>query len=93
MSAVYSNEMEIDEAVTVSLRALSWVLSVPARASRFLALTGLDPQELRARMEDPSLLVACISFLEAYQPDLIACAEAIDCRPETIVAAARRLEQ
>jgi hypothetical protein len=44
-------------------------------------------------MEDPSLLVACINFLEAYQPDLIACAEAIDCRPETIVAAARRIDQ
>jgi hypothetical protein len=93
MSTVHSNKMEVDEAFIVSLRALSWILSEPARANRFFGLTGVNPEELRERAEDPSLLVACISFLEGYEPDLIACAEAIGSPPEKVVAAARMIDQ
>jgi hypothetical protein len=73
------------------LSALAWILSDEARATRLLALTGLEPSDLRTRLGDPALLDAVIAFLEAHQPDLIACAAAITVTPEQLVAAREKL--
>jgi hypothetical protein len=78
---------------TLALAALGWALSEPARAQRLLALTGLDPADLRDRLGDPSLLAAILRFLEAHEPDLVACAEALDVAPADLVQARRRLEE
>ncbi len=82
-----------EEAGTIALAALSWVLSDEKRADRFLALTGLTPDDLRAAIGDASLLCAVLKFLEGHEPDLIACAEALDRDPARLVAARRELEQ
>jgi hypothetical protein len=79
-------------AEALALDALVWTLGDSARASRLLDLTGLDPAELRARAGDPSLLAATLGFLEAYEPDLIACAEALKVKPSDLVAARAALE-
>ncbi len=76
----------------LALRALGWTLSDPARAERLLALTGLTPDDLRSRIGDPTLLAAILRFLEAHEPDLTACAEALDVAPAQLVEARRRLE-
>jgi len=76
-----------------ALSALGWTVGEPNRASRLLALTGLDPDDLRHRAADPALLCAVIGFLEGHQPDLIACAEAIGVTPEALVAARMELER
>ena len=76
----------------VALHALGWTLSDDARAERFLALTGLTPEGLRARLDEPAMLAAAIRFLEAHEPDLIACAEAIGVKPADLPEARRRLE-
>ena len=77
---------------SLALAALGWTLSEQARAERLLALTGLSPDDLRARLSDGALLGATLGFLEAHEPDLIACASAIGTSPEALVAARRRLE-
>lgn len=79
-------------AEALALQALVWVLGEPARAARLLDLTGLDPSELRARAGDPSLLAATLGFLEAYEPDLLACADALGVKPAALVSARARLE-
>jgi hypothetical protein len=61
--------------------ALAWILSDDARAGRLLALTGLTATDLRARLADPALHDAVFAFLEAHQPDLMACAEALGVPP------------
>jgi hypothetical protein len=76
----------------LALHALVWTLGDPGRASRLLDLTGLDASELRARASDPSLLAATLGFLEAHEPDLIACAEALEVKPTELVAARAALE-
>ncbi|NNC72720.1 MAG: DUF3572 domain-containing protein [Sphingomonadaceae bacterium] len=93
-----TNEMATDtsaheEAATVALAALSWILSDERRAERFLALTGLTPDEMRAAIGDQALLGAVLKFLEGHEPDLIACAEALDRDPARLVAARRELER
>ncbi len=80
-------------AEALALQALVWTLRDPPRASRLLDLTGLDPAELRARAGEPALLAATLGFLEAHEPDLIACAEALDVVPAELVAARAELER
>jgi hypothetical protein len=80
------------DATTLALSALAWTLSDPARADRLLALTGLDADELRARAGDQALLAAVLNFLAQHEPDLIACADALEIAPETLVKAQQELE-
>ncbi len=77
---------------TLALSALGWTLADEQRAQRLLALTGLTADELRGRLGDTALLAAVLGFLEAYEPDLVACAEALGVPPIELVAARRRLE-
>ena len=79
------------EADIIALRALGWVLQDQDRAERLLALTGLDPRELRSGLEDPTMLASLLGFLANHEPDLVACAEAIGVAPATLAAAANHL--
>jgi len=76
----------------LGLRALAWTLAEPGRANRLLDVTGLTPVELKASAGDPETLSALLGFLEAHEPDLIACAQDIGVKPEALVAAHRELE-
>jgi len=80
------------DAAVLALQALAWTLAEPARADRLLALTGIDPQDLRARATDMSVQAAVLGFLESHEPDLIACAAALAVDPAALVAARERLE-
>ena len=76
----------------MALRALAWTLAEQARADRMLALTGLSGDDLRERAMEPAVLAALLGFLEAYEPDLIACAEALEVQPAELVQAREALE-
>jgi len=80
-------------AAALALQALAWTLTDSHRASRLLDLTGLDPASLRARAGEASLLAATLGFLEAHEPDLIACADALEVKPGALVAARMELER
>ena len=82
MAARETNEEELS---TLAIRALVWVLGEDSRAQRFLSLTGLDPDDLRARIADPDVHEAVRSFLEGHQPDLLACADALGVKPERLL--------
>jgi hypothetical protein len=81
-----------DSPETLALAALGWTLGDGDRAERLLALTGLTPDDLRSRLGDPHLLAAVLRFLEAHEPDLLACADELDISPAQLVEARRRLE-
>jgi hypothetical protein len=81
-----------NDAEAVALRALGWTLSDDARASRLLALTGLSPETLREGLGEPRLLAAVLRFLEAHEPDLLACAGELELTPLQLVESRRILE-
>jgi len=89
--------MEVNETnqapEALALAALGWTLEETARADRLLALTGLTPDQLRSRLGEPSLLSEVLRFLEAHEPDLLACADALGVTPARLVEARRTLEQ
>jgi hypothetical protein len=81
-----------EEAETLALSALGWTLADGERAARFLALTGLAPDDLRERLGERPVLAASLAFLEAHEPDLLACADALQLKPAQLVQARAMLE-
>jgi hypothetical protein len=77
----------------LALAALVQTLDDERRARRFLDLTGIGTEELRARVGDRAFLAELIRFLESYEPDLIAVASALGVAPELLVRARRQLEE
>ena len=76
----------------LSLSALGWILSDAVRAQRFLDLTGLTPESLRAAIAEPATHRAVLDFLCAHEPDLVAAAESLGIAPAELAAARDRLE-
>ena len=82
-----------DDAEVVALSALAWTLGDDGRAQRLLALTGMTPEGLRSGLADTAFLTAALAFLEAHEPDLIACAEHLGLPPQRLVEARATLER
>ncbi|MBL0923138.1 MAG: DUF3572 family protein [Sphingomonadaceae bacterium] len=76
----------------LALEALAWALMDEKRAERLLSLTGLTPEGLRASVGERGTQAAILSFLEAHEPDLVACADVIGVSPAALVAARQELE-
>lgn len=81
---------EADEAL--ALQVLGWILTDEPRAERLLGMTGLTPATLRESLGQRATLAAILAFLTSHEPDLVACADALDIGPEALAAAAHRLE-
>ncbi|MEY4270595.1 MAG: hypothetical protein RLZZ58_1811 [Pseudomonadota bacterium] len=78
--------------MVTAMRAIVWILSDDDRAGRLLSLTGLDPGTLRAGLDDPDTLAAVITFLAGHEPDLVACAAALEMPVAELAAVGQRLE-
>ena len=81
-----------NDAEALGLAALAATLADDRRARRFLDLTGLDVDDLRARAGERSLLAETLAFLENHEPDLLAVAAAIGSTPQALVVARSELE-
>lgn len=79
------------DAGLLALRALVWTLDEPGRAERLLAVTGLTPDRLRAGAGDAATQAAVLDFLAAHEPDLVACAGALEVPPAALVNAREAL--
>lgn len=75
----------------MALAALGWILQDTDRAERYLSLTGLDPDALRAGLDDAGVLGSALEFLANHEPDLIRAAEALAVTPEELIAMRRIL--
>ncbi len=73
--------MANDDAETLALRALAWVLADPVHVRRFLALSGLAPDAIRAAPDDPRILAGVLDYLLANEADLIAFCDAAGLPP------------
>ncbi|MBS0255841.1 MAG: DUF3572 family protein [Proteobacteria bacterium] len=71
----------------MALAALGWVLADDDHAERLLDLTGLSPDDLRARLGEGGVQVAVLDFLAAHERDLVACAAALGVEPMALVQA------
>lgn len=81
----------ISDPFVLGLQLLAHVVSDADLGARFLALTGLDADDLRARAADPGVLAALVDFVAARESDLVAAADALGVTPQAIVGAGESL--
>ena len=76
-----------DEAESIAIQAIAHLATDEDRLNRFLALTGLDPDGLRAAAGQPGFLASILDHLAGYEPDLLAFATEAGIPPERVAAA------
>lgn len=66
---------------------LQWLAGEPDMLGRFLALSGVQPTQMRSAINDPGFLAGMVDFVMAHEPTLMAFCEASQWKPEAVVQA------
>lgn len=80
-----------EEAEIIAVAGLSYLAAEPERIGRFLAVTGLGPENIRAASRDPSFFPALLDYLLANEAELVAFADEMNLDPSRIRAARDKL--
>ena len=75
----------------IAIGALGFLAEDPARLSRFLDITGLNPATLREAAREPRFLASVLDYLMADESLMLAFAAHQGTSPETIAAASTAL--
>jgi Protein of unknown function (DUF3572) len=78
-------------AESLAIQALSFLAGEPERLGRFLAVTGLGPENLRNAAESPGFLAGVLTYVAEDEALLMEFAVAADVPPERVAAAHRHL--
>ncbi|BCW89032.1 hypothetical protein sos41_21870 [Alphaproteobacteria bacterium SO-S41] len=78
-------------AAVIALDALAFVVGDEAELGRFLSLSGLSPDRLRAGADQPDTHRAVLEYVLGHEPTARAFAEANGYRPEDLWAAAHHM--
>ncbi|MGO4385997.1 DUF3572 domain-containing protein [Microvirga sp. 2YAF29] len=76
-----------DEAENVALGAFAFITSDEERMGRFLAISGLQADNIRSAAAQPGFFAAILDYVAADEPLLIALAKELDTKPEHIMLA------
>jgi hypothetical protein len=79
--------LDLEGAETTGLSALAFLADDPERLGRFLALTGMGPDDLRAAADSQDVLAAVLEHLLADESMLLMFAHNAGWAPERIAAA------
>ncbi len=80
-----------DHASSLAIDALSFVAADTVLFNRFLRLTGLELENLRAAAGEPAFLAGVLDFVIADEATLIDFATEAGVEPQAVVAARRAL--
>ena len=73
-----------ERAREIAIAALVFLTQDDERLERFLALTGLQPGDLRASVADPGFLPCVLDYLASDEPLLLAFVAHAGLRPEAL---------
>ena len=79
--------MSRELAESVAIQALSYLAEEPDRLGRFLALTGLAPESLRAAALEPNFLLGVLDFLAGDETMLRDFAKDREIEPDLVTRA------
>lgn len=82
--------MKTDQAELIAIQALGHIAGEEDLLFAFVDLTGLSPDELRARAGEPEILGGVLDFILMDDQRLLAFCQAVNMKPE-IPGIARRL--
>ena len=80
-----------EAATELAVAALSFLAAEPERLERFLALTGLGPQSLRAAAREPSFLIGVLEHVAGDETLLLAFADEGEINPQDVARALEAL--
>jgi hypothetical protein len=83
--------MRRSQAETLALKVLAFLAGEDDALGRFLTLSGIHPQDLRERADDPLLLAAVLDFLLGDDELLTAFAQGEGIDPKVVHQARRAL--
>ena len=78
-------------AESIAIQALSFIAEEPERLGRFLALSGIGPESIRAAAAEPGFLAGVLDHLAGDEPLLIAFAEKLGVDPVVVERARNAL--
>ena len=74
-------------AEALAIAALDFIAAEPERLGRFLAMSGLGPQSIRAAAREPQFLLGVLDHVAADEPLLIAFAAENSIPPSAVMQA------
>lgn len=77
----------------IAVAALTFVAGDPALLNRFLAISGINPGQIRAAASEPGFLAGVLQFIAANEPTLLAFADSAGLPPDSVLKALRTLPQ
>ena len=79
--------MTEEEARDIAVSGLSYIAADEEELSRFLAVTGVDPADIRASAGEPAFLAGVLDFFLGFEPTLLKFAETAKIAPERVAKA------
>ena len=83
----------LEAAEAIAAQGLAFLADDPARLSRFLAATGLTPDQIREQVAAPGFLAAVLEYLATDESLLLAFAANVAIGPESVASALTVLER
>jgi hypothetical protein len=87
-----SSTISHEAAEALAIQALGFLAASSERLDRFMALSGLSPDNLRAAASSPGFLGAVLNHLTQDEPLLVAFADAASCDPKIVLLARNCLD-
>ncbi len=75
----------------IAIQALTYIAADGEQMNRFVALSGIAPEELRSAAQEPGFLVGVLDFFMGHEPTLMAFAANAGISPEDVTMARHRL--
>lgn len=82
-----NERVDAARATEIAIKALGYIASEDDRLSRFMALTGVEPADIREAATQPAFLTGVLDYFLGFEPDLLEFAQAMEVPPETIAVA------
>ncbi|WP_274424185.1 DUF3572 domain-containing protein [Chelativorans sp. YIM 93263] len=83
--------MQQEKAQEIAVQGLAFIASDPDLLPRFLALTGIEAQQIREAAQQSGFLAGVLQFILAHEPTLMAFSEAKNITPQDVSAAHQAL--
>ena len=87
------DKLTSEGAQTIALQALAYLAAEPEEIGRFLQISGLDVDDLRAKAGEPDLLRAVLDYILADDTRVTGLCQELGVKPTDLHAANHVLEQ
>jgi hypothetical protein len=78
------NRIDREAAESLAVQALAYLANDPEQLARFLALSGIGPQAIRAAAADPQFLAGVLDYVTGEEKLLLALADHLQMKPEQV---------